>query len=520
MKLLYLFLLASNLACYVSAGSYNTYPYLYSTDSNKNISFPVQDYIAPEGKKLRAQRVPGFLKASSENYRVVEFYVSWCGLCKLWSVYYVKLAKKLLRMVPDKKFEFHAISCVPNRVLCQKQKIKGYPALKVFRPGDGEGVLIKYTDVTPLSVLNALAINTEHLNEPIGADDLIVGFQATPGIGDGHSKNRRTREDIMNDVHLSFDFAMRNSIFMEEGDDKLSREAKRTLKNWLKLMRKTIPLSWVELQKLLEKLTRNFGYISKNEGYLMKYLDQHRPPSQEWSLSCSMGEPGRGYTCGLWELFHTVTVGVVDFNKNQVDEKKLLPTEFVARTIRNYVDHFFHCDECREHFIAAFDSCAHDRCTELKNTAKLGAKDETNHLQIKEWEKLPLWLFQSHNAVNERLLKEKASRELRQLSPKEIQASQWPPLEHCASCWTGDMDRKTWEVDVVKKFLQLEYGAMDESMVEFQRNLAESQALLIGHKPERTNMSLHMIVLCVCAVAYAVLDGRPAGLYRRKLRTV
>jgi hypothetical protein len=45
-------------------------------------------------------------------------------------------------------------------------------------------------------------------------------------------------------------------------------------------------------------------------------------------------------SCGLWLLFHSLSVRVSDSESKD---------SFLA--IRGFVDHFFKCQECREHFL-------------------------------------------------------------------------------------------------------------------------------------------------------------------------
>jgi hypothetical protein len=71
----------------------------------------------------------------------------------------------------------------------------------------------------------------------------------------------------------------------------------------------------------------------------------------------SPGGAGRhitvGYTCGLWTLFHMVTLAA--------PRAGLTPREATG-AIRNYVEHFFGCAHCRDHFLALYDGCDFGRC--------------------------------------------------------------------------------------------------------------------------------------------------------------
>jgi hypothetical protein len=92
-------------------------------------------------------------------------------------------------------------------------------------------------------------------------------------------------------------------------------------------------------------------------------------PKEGWSPSCVKGNPAMGYTCGLWQLFHIVTVGVVEWNLMlQTDDgERVVGTEEAALAIRNFVDRFFGCEVCKVNFVNAYDTCFLNRCHRLND---------------------------------------------------------------------------------------------------------------------------------------------------------
>lgn len=201
-------------------------------------------------------------------------------------------------------------------------------------------------------------------------------------------------------------------------------------------------------------------------------IEEYPPPNTVWSMSCWRGEPDVGYTCGLWELFHVITVGVVDYNRAAAFAGHRLATEAVARTIRDYVDQFFGCEICRRNFVTAFDACAHQRCARLLLNATSAEKD---------WIQLPLWLLETHNAVNVRLQAEKAVREHRPkpTRPEEISAT-WPPVKDCPLCWQNEVLND----ELVYKYLKLEYGLRDPLSSEYKRELFPPAVLETSWSPQ------------------------------------
>ena len=253
----------------------------------------------------------------------------------------------------------------------------------------------------------------------------------------------RTRKDIYNDAYLSFDFAMRNGVFQRQGP--LQNKTRDALKEWLKLLQVTLPPTW-SLQNMVSDIVKNFEEVVQAEDNLLKIVSNYPPKKKTWSHSCTRGDRSSGYTCGLWELFHIMTIGLVEWN-NLIpgdDDWSYYRTEDAAQTLRNYIEHFFGCEVCRLNFLNAFEACAFDRCNRL--TRRAGEFDD--------WIELPLWLFETHNAVNVRLMKERAEREHRVPTKRDEIDVQWPPREDCPVCWHED---GRWNQDKVFLYLRVTY---------------------------------------------------------------
>lgn len=225
----------------------------------------------------------------------------------------------------------------------------------------------------------------------------------------------------------------------------LPRPRQAVLLRWLKLLQNTMPVAW-KIQPVLEALLEKFETIVKGEEHLLAVLDRFPRPEPKWSPSCTKDEPGMGYTCGLWELFHIMSVGMMEWNLLLPDDKELRMAESgdaVGKTLRDFIENFFGCDECRQNFVTAYDSCFLDVCKRL-----------TYRKRISHWIQFPLWLFEMHNAVRQRLVKEKAKREDREVSEKELDAAVWPKEEECPLCWEDD---GSLNGTAVFQFLRVEY---------------------------------------------------------------
>ncbi|NWI97728.1 QSOX1 oxidase, partial [Pitta sordida] len=132
----------------------------------------------------------------------------------------------------------------------------------------------------------------------------------------------------------------------------------------------------------------------------------------------------RGYPCGLWTIFHLLTVQAA-----QNGPDKELPLE-VLSTMRCYVRHFFGCQECAEHFEA------------------MAAKSMD---QVSSREEAVLWLWSHHNEVNARLAGGDTE------DPK-FPKLQWPPPDMCPQCHKEERGVHAWEEPAVVTFLKAHFS--------------------------------------------------------------
>lgn len=442
---------------------------------------------------------PAFLY-DGKGARVVEFYAPWCPHCQHFKKHYVEFAKQTLQIVREiapmsSEVRFYAVSCTKHHELCKNQNIQGYPKIKLYAPGaKGNATAeIPYFKMHVYDVLRTLQI---HGND---------GEQATPSAN-SHKTNkkkmtladpssteekkdvslssfwgRRTKQEIFHDAYLSFDFALRNGVFVNS--ETLPPAKENALKEWLHLLQKTTPVTW-NIHKPIHGLLQNFAEIVQSEQQFLQVLDAHPPnhssrkqqqQQRQWSHACTRDVPGMGYSCGLWTLFHIASVGLVEYNIliDAQDDLLLgeisLNTTRAAETIRNFVEHFFGCDECRVHFLHAYDTCALDRCTRL---------DGGQH-NFEQWRQFPIWLFETHNAVSKRLFHEKVESEKKGgsstttiiITQEQEQVHQWPDVSSCPRCWLDQDPRKGWDEENVYKYMRVEYWPADDAAEQLQRDV-------------------------------------------------
>lgn len=439
-------------------GESNGGNYLYTPigrDEKASDCAPIIDYSIPDKMPLELnedyeerKNNPQFLQEDEVN-RVVEFYAPWCGHCIHFKPKYIKIARDVNEVIP---LVFHAVSCQAHKEICRKQNIQGYPTVKWFPANSSVGQVINGRKISSEYILSEYL----HVHKPV-IDQIRNGasksFLRQPKISqEGSLISKEVSKTtpnmdtfhVFHDASLSFYYTMRNSVFMT--DNPLSEKQANALHSWLVILSKVLPVTMKEVKNDANVLLASFNNILKSEENMLKHIMEHNP-SHRWTTNCSHGKDGAGYTCGLWQLFHIITVSTIEWNIKARQEDFISPTH-VASAIRNFVEHFFACDECRTNFLKMYDECKYGLCNHLYVTVSKNDGEES-------WEWLPLWLWQAHNDVNIRLFhEEREDNGHPQTAPMEDKAHLWPSKNDCADCWLKKSD---WNQEEVMKHLRKVY---------------------------------------------------------------
>uniref|UniRef100_A0A672HW59 Sulfhydryl oxidase n=1 Tax=Salarias fasciatus TaxID=181472 RepID=A0A672HW59_SALFA len=142
------------------------------------------------------------------------------------------------------------------------------------------------------------------------------------------------------------------------------------------------------------------------------------PEGTKW-VGCQGSQPYlRRYPCGVWTLFHVLTVQAKILGGSDPQE--------VLSSMRSYVHNFFGCRPCAEHF----ENMAVESLMEV-NTMSAAV----------------LWLWSRHNRVNNRIAGSLSE-------DPHFPKIQWPPPDLCPACHNVMDNREhRWNKEVVLPFL-------------------------------------------------------------------
>ncbi|KAL1400569.1 hypothetical protein pipiens_002056 [Culex pipiens pipiens] len=313
--------------------------------------------------------------------------------------------------------------------------------------------------------------------------------------------------------------AVRFALFKEVARyKKIDGERLLALQRFLNVLVRYFPFNdnGMKFLKEVRQYVLNAESEVKAEEYTVqiKQLEQNRAPvfsSTRW-MGCSSEKDGlRRYPCGLWTLFHYLTVQAAE------TEISTDPLE-ILQAMHGYIKYFFGCSDCSSHF------------------QQMAARNKIWNVTSKD--DAILWLWSSHNEVNKRLSGDATE-------DSDHPKIQFPDAETCPECrkkiltnhhnhrqYTLD-DGHEWNLLEVLAFLKRMYGFDNRHPLGLQEAGLVPQRLVHGdsYHPAGGNrtfgnvlneMDIRMgallwvfcVVILVIAVKLVVRRG-----YRKKLYT-
>ncbi|XP_069694171.1 sulfhydryl oxidase 2-like isoform X2 [Periplaneta americana] len=266
----------------------------------------------------------------------------------------------------------------------------------------------------------------------------------------------------------------------------ISGEAFTSLKDYLNVLVKYLPFSSRGVNVLSNLRNAVFSHANDIGGervleYLKKFDngDSSVFSSHEW-IGCKGSKPQyRGYPCGLWTLFHTLTVNAVLQNQ-QLDSLEVL------NAMLGYITYFFGCQDCSKHF------------------QEMAAR--SMHSEVNSPKESILWLWKAHNEANKRLSGDVSE------DPEHIKI-QFPSRTNCPTCRNND---DFWNIDEVLHHLKQMYGKSNISYIgissdkrpqEYTLSNEESrfaeQFIANDGERKRLGWNFNFFDISLCVVLYA-----------------
>ncbi|CAL5209930.1 unnamed protein product [Lathyrus oleraceus] len=390
--------------------------------------------------ELNATSFDDVLKDTPATFAIVEFFAHWCPACRNYKPQYEKVAR--LFNGPDAVHPgiilLTRVDCAEkiNTKLCDKFSVGHYPMLFWGAPpkfvGGSWEPKQKNSDIEVIDNARTadqlLTWINKQTSSSFGLDDQKFQNEHLSSNASDPQQIARGIYDVEEATSLAFDIILEHKMIKPETRASLlkflqlltahhpSRRCRKGAGDLLVSFDDLYPTdSWSSHKQEDDKsLAKNFQICGKEV------------PRGYWMFCRGSKNETRGFSCGLWVLLHSLSVRIEDAE-----------SQFTFTAICDFVHNFFVCEECRQHF--------YKMCSSVSSPFNK-ARD------------FALWLWSTHNKVNERLGKEEAS--LGTGDPK-FPKTVWPPKQLCSSCYL-DHDQTSnkieWNQDEVYKALRNYYG--------------------------------------------------------------
>ena len=240
------------------------------------------------------------------------------------------------------------------------------------------------------------------------------------------------------------------------------------LKNLFEAIIRYVPFHSVSIKQSIQHLIDVINEMDTTtemsaHDWLLHVKDSKLPKVKPW-VHCKGSKPQfRGYPCSLWLLFHTVSSNAAS-DITTSDEISVIPA------IRNYVNDFFGCRECAQHFVNA-------------TIPYSNAPNRDAHIVI----------WRAHNKANKRL--SGAISEDPQ-APK----IQFPSETGCPKCLNSD---GSWDEKAIGEYLKNHYSKENIIPMESEESVKEEEV-----SASLSSLSTVIFVLFVFLVIGLLISSR------------
>jgi len=402
---------------------------------------------------LEAPAFRSLLQSSPAQYVLVNFYMPWCPHCQHFAPDFERVALAIRNAQGNSSNGIltATMDCVRYASACTAWGIESFPSTLWGRRSDwlarSEGRApsenLSQIDVNPRTAeavaqwiqdasgvgLNVAATSRADIAQLLQEKRATLMATALPGAAALKPGPRAAAGADVWDSQMALALMLHNVFASTAFEAGKEDGPKKALLDFVALLARRFPepsraappgsRCRGSLAALDQQLRSNWTNLAQNLSKLQPWVPRTdlvviTPESLEdsWRLcgidwnqyrhgfsGCRGSWPGkRGYTCGLWNMFHMLAARAGD------------ETAFSElQTVRDTVAHYFQCADCRDHFLAM----------------PLAQEDITSRRASQ------LWWWRTHNAVNERVrLLEEQSADGDPAYPK----AQWPSAELCPDC--------------------------------------------------------------------------------------
>ncbi|CAI5708981.1 unnamed protein product [Hyaloperonospora brassicae] len=448
---------------------------------------------------LNAQNYDTTLNDTTTTVWLVDYYAPWCPHCRQFAPEWEKVASVYAE---TSKVQVGAVDCTKNSELCNKENIRGFPGVKLHHvPASAEEAYMMPRGAgTAKSVIQwAEKLMEEHgVESGMDVENLAAHLSNVRKNGaivvDGDKQRMQYSDQSLemkygrlHDAGIGAVSTFENGFFM--GANVLEGERYEMALMWIKALAASFPgkanrqvlVMLVHSMMTSKRWTHDEWTVLLSEWQELT-SDKTFPVNLFASSEHKTWALCETYTCGLWTLFHSMTVSKVEITENS-SEEPWKPSKIMA-SIRLYVDNFFGCEECREHFM---------RLNPASVIEKLGAMD------TKGPDAVVMWIWKMHNMVNENVKKD-----------------QWPSKKMCPVCYVENgesisLDPARLHADEIVAYVTSAYGHDDEEIRAMDAAQNGNIFALRSSMDVFSSMMLVLVLFALLGVAFATRKHRTSS---------
>jgi len=391
---------------------------------------------------------------------LVEFYAPWCPHCQHFDKTFQKIGFSFNTETKLSRVNVYHVDCTKYPKLATKFEVDGYPSVLVgtkkefidhySNSKDGH-VLKKLTGQNAKKLLKEINQATNSaviLHSPTAAKILSAKLSSGPHRDVRVEKYHQTQdEDLLKATGMLLKYS--EALLL---DEKADIEV-AVLRRFLHSLSEHFPIkscrrSFAELKFVPVGAKKNRkGILVDTHGYklsgkwdLCNRYTWAQLDSMKWKGCKGTNPRFRGYTCGLWTLFHSLLMDGTSFS-----------------LIHGWIELFFQCDECRTHF--------------LRTTANYKKYIGDRGSRV-------MYFWQIHNKVNARIGKEHAQNHE---GDPMFPMAQWPMHSLCSNCYDKNGEFINYEVyKFLNNYYKKEGGGDGCSYLPLAR-CVESKRCMVNH---------------------------------------
>ncbi|CAH8458614.1 unnamed protein product [Schistosoma intercalatum] len=321
------------------------------------------------------------------------------------------------------------------------------------------------------------------------------------------------------DIYRSLSMLLQSDVGAR---DKIEGPALEALKEFLNMLYEILPAS----QEYKAHLSETSAWLNSKTSITgqewVAYLEGIQFPTYKGPfIACNGSKPHfRGYPCGLWTLFHALTVEQYLLSSSGPDHQ----VDSVAHALNRFVPQFFSCSYCAFHFALNTANVVRPGESVLPENRVTPNPHELvlNESVIPTLPKAPetprdtvLWLNILHNRVNKHLAGQPSEDPT---APK----IQFPPSYLCPACWsqssTGELELgKTPETEEsLFQFLVERYRASSWKYVDLPTVFITNAVELKTEQPVPDLLIISIISVVLTILAAVILLAGLRFLCRRR----